>query len=294
VVKRDGAAALRQLLIHDPRLALDIAKGIAVGNDQALAEELCMFTDVHCDGRPDAFDDQDYRVFLDKLEHINELCYHSCRFLGEAAKRVPGDVVDLLLRRIRREATADRRFDAIPDEGLTEALTPLATRPDYPALLRRVRDASIPGGPHQRSVAAFYKALSFNHNDAGIAVLQEWADSDGRAKIEAVVMLLQAAEYDFAFEQTDFVTRLLESAERHGADCVDDVLDCFYTGAALSERRGVAGRPFPRDIALRDRARSEIKIHAPGTPLHRLFTRVLRTAEKNIEEVRMEVEEHEE
>ncbi len=293
-VRHNGAAALRMVLAHDARLALDIARTVEVGEDESLANELCMFADVDCNGSPSAFNDEDYRVFLAKLEPIKHLRFHACRFLGEAAKQVPGDTIDFLLRRIDRAAGADWGFEPIPDEGLTQALKPLAERSEYQHLLRRVRDASIPGGPQQRFVAELYQALSLNHSEEGIAILGEWVDSGEREKIEAVATLLRGVRYDFAFEHLDFVARLLERADRHGPDCTDHVIECLHTSVVSAERRGVFGQVFPLDRALRDKARSAIKIHPPESGLHRLFGRMLQTAERNIEQVTMEIEEHEE
>jgi hypothetical protein len=158
-----------------------------------------------------------------------------------------------------------------------------------------VRDAAIPRQPlAELWLAKLYRSLSRNLAEAGVQVLGEWFDSGDRERIQTAARFVQETHGDFVFDHVEFVVTALERAEAIGQECLDHVTSCFCISATCGSRSGVAGQPFPRDLSLRDRSTAELANHAPGTPAHRLFERILHRAQRNIRDSLLEAEEREE
>ena len=294
-VRRNGVGALRKVLHHDARAAIDMALAVDVGDSEALAIELCKIADADWQGRPEEFTNSDYQALLGKLDRVNELDYSLVQFMTQAVIRIPDDVVGLLLRRIEHAVSTRRNgYHAIPFDGLRQLFESLEGHPQHAILLQRTRDASLPKNSLlNHDLGRLYRSLSLDFDTNGLAVLQEWVDSGERERIEAVASLLREANNSFVFQRSDFVVHMLERAEQCGEDCIRTVSNCFYSVAIGGTRTGTPGKPFSHDIAMRDRARTQMNGLSPGTSAYRLFEQVLRSAERDIRQANLEGEEME-
>lgn len=294
-VKRLALIALPALAQPQPRAAVALALKADVGQNDRLADELCgMFTRQAGGIDPALLTDADVDAVLTKLEAISTLDdHHVHQFLAHAAKRRPQGVVALLLNRIGREDLQPGGGGrALPFDGFHLQLQGLVDSDQYQQFMRVVRDRMLGAkGADRFWLPRLFKELSLNFSPASLQVLGEWVTSGDPGKVEVVGSLVSEASPNFVFEQVGFVTTLLDRASKAGNTCHRRVLCALGDSAKSHSKQGVSGRPFPEDIALRDRAAGVAKSLTPGTPIRRFFEYLNKYAEAQIRDQSLRDEE---
>jgi hypothetical protein len=292
-IKCNAVGALRNLILRDARLRLDLARQVEVGSSDSLASELCAVLEPTSGLTEEAITDDDYRAVLSKLDAVNNLNHQVFEFLSRAAARLPNEVIGLILRRINRaDFRSNPDYRPIPYGGLPGIFTSLEGTAAQAPLLRQVRDQALTDGSiRHMDLARLFQCLSNNFGATGLEVLREWIDSADATKVVAPARFLQEARPSFVFDNIEYVEHALEQAERLGSECYRKTGSAFYFSAVGGPKQGVAGEPYPQDIHRRDRARATLEGLVPGTPIYQLFDDVRRHAERDIENEYLEAEE---
>ena len=134
-----GAAigSLAALAEAHPRVAIDLTKGVEVGDNVHLAKNMCQ---LFSNGRGVPFQEltsDDLKALLHKLEDVQEIeDYYINTFLVKASEQDARAVVSLLLTRIRKKDDEGAQYDALPCLGVSEPAYRFGRKPrprDHPA-----------------------------------------------------------------------------------------------------------------------------------------------------------------
>lgn len=257
-VVRVALHALGILAGRDSSRALQLALEVDPGEHSDIADELFGALSHLPEGGLSSLDKDTATVLLTKLDSVQDLGRHwTEQFLSHAFKTVPRAVVDLVLRRVRRQSvSADIDFRVLPYD-FESAFTEVGDIVADTELLREIRDLWIEAAGDVRFwLPKLFAGISQSYNESAREVLSEWIDAGNAEQIEAVVGLVSAASWRFVFVHSDFVLALLRRAADLGPDSLESAKSTLLAVAATRGGSGVPGQPFPHDVEARDRAKS--------------------------------------
>lgn len=283
-VRRTAIFSLAALGRAQPRLAIELALAVEVGEDKDIARELFQIFHAGLGIAIDALKDDEMEVLLGKLEAVSDIDDHwVMEFIKASVRRVPKSTVHLLISRLNRASGEDHTYRPLPFEPLD--LDGVESSPDYEDILREIRDQAATVGPLVREfyLPKLFSSVSKNFSHpVALEVLSEWIGSGETQKIEAAGSLVKGAPSDFVFDNAEFVRSLLEKSHEAGEECYRHVCGHLYGAAISGISWGTPGKPTPRDIALRDRA-SEIARGLPGgSPVRKFYESLVEHAEVSI------------
>ena len=284
-VRKLAIASLGALAEASPKVAIDLAKNVEIGDSEVLASELCLlfygdwglpFGELKAD---------DLKVLLSKLKDVPDIGdYWINAFLVKASELDALSVVGFLLDRIRKEHNGKSRYDALPILGFRDPLVGLGTSPDQEKMLRNIRDASLEQGRSGgRWIPQLFLEISPGFESAtSLKVLGEWADSGNDDKIKAAARLVSGARPGFVFQHVEFVSNLLERAYAASDDTYQAVSSTLASIALSGIRSGTPGQPMPEDVATRDQAAAVANTFDAGSPTYRFYDSLAKSADASI------------
>jgi hypothetical protein len=271
------------------QLAISLALTVDISDSAELARELFQVFNPRRDIPPSVLTDEALDTLLTKLELVKRL--DGCpdyigEFLAYASRRRPRSVVQLLLNRIERSATAyNTEYEPLPHgEGFENRLNGLAKSEEYEDLLRTIRDRTLKKQHHERScLARLFKEASLQFTNVSLKVLEEWINSGDSEKIQVVSFLLSEAPQEFFFTNVEFISNLLEQAYDLEDDCYQMVSSVLYSSATFRVGFGIPGQPFPHDVALRDKSAAIAAQLVVGSPSHRFYESLAQGAKASVQ-----------
>ena len=227
----------------------------------------------------------DLNVLLSKLESVQDIDdFHINAFLVKASTQDAKAVVALLLTRIKKKGNEGTSYRALPILGFRNRLVGLATSPDQENILREIRDTSLePGWAIGYWMPQLFREVSSGfESSASLKVLEEWINSGSADRIKSAARLVSDAQPAFIFKHVGFISNLLERAHAAGSDSYRSVSGNL-TGSALNgTRSGTPGQPMPHDVAIRDQAAAVATQFDAGSPTHRFYAFIAKSAEASI------------
>lgn len=279
--------ALAALAEINPKLAIDLAKGVEIGENVCLAEKLFR---LFSDGGGVPFQEltsDDIKILLAKLEGVQKIEDHYINtFLVKASEQDARAVVGLLLTRIRKKDDEGGNYNAFPILGFQNPLAGLAASPDYESILREIRDISLdPGSSDGYWMQKLFREVSLDFESAvSLKVLNEWINSEDAAKIQSAARLVSRAQPEFVFKNVEFTANLLERADAARSDCYRSAASILRSSALSGTRSGTPGQPMPEDVAIRDQASAVKSSFDAGSPPYRFYDSLANVAETSIRE----------
>lgn len=113
--------------------------------------------------------------------------------------------------------------------------------------------------------------------------LEKFIDSGKAGDFELVMTVLREAAHSFVFDQEAFVIRFLRRAKSFGAELLERATNALHASATSGVRTGVPGKPFVRDLELRDAAEAVLSRIGRFEPAYELYDALLRDANSDIE-----------
>lgn len=222
-------------------------------------------------------------LFLEKLVAVERLhAWEITHFLGKVAEQAPVEAARFLLARVKAPVSRDYRYDPIPFEELDEAFAHLRDSPEWPGVLREVRDCAL--DPDARDVVSAFALLSLGYASESVPVLEEWllpgASTD---QIAAIVSLLKEAGTDFFFKHQGFLRRLVAAIEGLGGDAQSVLLARLARHACPNGGVKAVGVPDPKEVECMERAEAAAAACDPGDPLRAYYRRVAAEARRSID-----------
>ena len=194
-------------------------------------------------------------------------------------------MVDLLLKRIRRQGSEGVKYSALPSLGFRNPLTGLAASPDQEDILREIRDTSLePGWPIEYWVPQLFREISSGfESSTSLQVLDEWVNSGDPGRIKAAARLVSGADPSFVFSHVGFVSNLLECAHAAGEESYRSASISLGRSALSGTRSGTPGQPFPQDLALKDQASAVATQFVVASPAYKFFNSLAESADASIQ-----------
>ena len=285
-VRRLAIGSLASLAEAHPRVAIDLAMGVEVGDNVHLAEEMCqLFFDGH--GIPfRELTSDELKTLLSKLEDVQKIEYYFINtFLVKASEQDARAVVGFLLTRIKKKDD-EANYHALPISEFQDPLIGLAASPDHENILREIRDISLePVSSGEYWIPQLFREASLDFESAvSLAVLNEWINSGDAARIQSAARLVSRAQPAFVFKNVEFTTNLLERAYVASSDCYRSVASNLTSSAISGPRSGTPGRPMSEDVAIRDQASAVMSQFDAGSPPYRFYDSLVDFAEASIRE----------
>jgi len=288
-VRAAAVDAVPFLAQRHPRRAKELLLAVDVTDNVPLAETVLRAFNPHVGFDYSALTKQDLRALLRKIARLDRIDgYETSEFLDHAATRVPSDVVTLLLKRLSRCKERDdvhTDYVPLPYEAFHHPLDGLRASPTYAGDLRRIRQRAYRARPGMIHfwLPKLFALVSAGIDATALAVLDEWVVDTEPAKLRAVGALLRDAPRSFVFTQTDFVTRLLETASRAGRDTYDRIVSDLYGSATQGIRHGTPGQPYPEDVAMRDSAAAMAERFRDQPAVRDFYEAIVKHADSSIE-----------
>ena len=284
-VRKLAIASLGALAEASPKVAIDLAKYVELGDSEVLASELCL---LFCGGWGPPFGEltsDDLKVILSKLEDVPDIDDHwTNTFLVKASELDAVSVVGFLLDRIRNEHNGNSRYYALPILGFRDPLVGLGTGPEQEKTLRYIRDASLEQGQSIGYwIPQLFREISLGFESAtSLIVLDEWINSGNANRIKAAACLVSGAQPGFIFKHVGFVSNLLERAYAASDDTYQAVSSTLASTALSGARSGTPGQPMPEDVAAREQAKAVAGTFNAGSPAYRFYASLAESAEATI------------
>lgn len=313
-VRGQAIRSLSGLAEAHPRVATDLAKGAAVGDNVHLAKNLCQ---LFSNGRGIPFREltsDDLKAFLSKLEDIQEVDdYFINNFLVKASEQDARAVADLLLTRVRKKTDGRpgcrpigttitsvllkmmvrKKTDARPDYrplpilGFRHPLIGFAASPNQESILREIRDTLLEPGSSsiEHWMAQLFREISLDFESvASLKVLNEWITSENAGRIESAACLVAEAPPAFVLRNVEFTANLVERADAAGSDCYRSVASNLTRSALSGTRSGTPGQPMAEDVTMRDQASAVKSNFDAGSPPYRFYDSLVNLANASIKD----------
>ena len=279
--------SLAALAEAHPRVAIDLTKGVEVGDNVHLAKNLCQLFSNGWGVPFQELTSDDLRALLHKLEDVQEIeDYYINTFLVKASEQDARAVVGLLLTRIRKRGNEEQGYDPLPIAGFQNPLVGLAAGPDQETILREIRDTSLePGSSVKYWIPQLFQEVSLDFESAAsLKVLNEWINSGNAVKIKSAARLVSDAQPAFVFKHVRFIANLLERAHAASLDCYQSVTSNLASSALSGTRSGTPGQPMPEDVAMRDQASAVMSQFDAGSPPYKFYDSLAKSAKASIKE----------
>jgi hypothetical protein len=299
----DELALMRELSKHDDvNVRLQVARGLAYSTiDRAVRIRLLL--GVRIDGSSevaagvaDAFtgtlslDDltaAECAHLLGAIAEVDKIDdYHIGHFIAGASRRNPWAVYETLKGRIaKRQATESATsFDPIPYAWSA----PLVIRetPEFGDILADLRGwvAADPSWERSHWGAMLLGALARKFDRTVLDALVPGPIDE--ADLIAATALLREMPASLIWTEVDWVAAVLDRAAFLGDNCFRRVAAELESAVMSGVRSGIPGQPFPQDIEQRDRSAAAAESFTPGTPAHRFYRSLARSAERAIRDAR--------
>jgi hypothetical protein len=307
VVRHQTATTLLRIKKHHPQLALALSLKAPVTEDSG--RDLDMVFATIDEAGVEHLDQEQRKQLVSKLVAVPDLEYFGIRVLASLGSRDPDSVVDVFGQRLRsgREANGYRPipFNEFQSEPLADADKQTRRRvvdsllllgPDLNALDRRelgklVWKLTVPGiddaDPDDKLLAERSEQIE-TALDALEGILET-----GERGIETATAVLFEMPWQIILDRYRWIAALLDRAQAIDAKHADSLGQSFFAGGIGGLHGRSMGEASPRWVRTADIAREALNALPPGSPGHRLFTDLLRAAERELEDDRKEDDEME-
>jgi transcriptional regulator with XRE-family HTH domain len=291
-VRRNIVRAVKRFTTEYRAVGLDILLSIDITDSKEIADEvLGEFDERYGSYKTEDLSDQQLHQLLNyllKCPSIDD--YHINIFLSNISFTHPTITLKLLTDRVEYKEKNDKleAYDPLPDSSSRREPLRFHETSQYEQILRIVRNwANVKTGSWIRFNYGkdLFKLISSGFNNVTLIVLEEWIMSEDQNQLEAAAALLSEAENAFVWENQQFVTNILERAQKYGSNCYQRVSSSLYGSVIQGGRSGIPGQPFPEDIIQRDRSFEIMSDLPPGSPAQRFYKMLY-------DEARIQIERH--
>ena len=231
---------------------------------------------------------------LDGLVACDNLdSYAISEFLAEISALKPREVLDLYTARVDHDQNT-HPYDPLPHHFRDQPPLRFRESGNIRVVIHRICDWTLEALDdwHRSFWAPDLFALATGNVDGQVLdLLDNWAGTSDPQRLQVVAHLLRDLPDDYMWESVAWVNNLLERAYALGDDCYNTVSAGLHASVTSGVRTGDAGKPFPADIKQRDRSRSVAATLTVGSPAHRFYTSLVKSAQASI---RWTQEQHEE
>lgn len=287
-VRLNIAGGLRHAVTFDQSTRIGVVMAIHIGGISSIAEEVVGNFGKHGDLKLKDLSPGQIRSLLAELTQCDDIgSYQIGGFLAAVSATDPDAVLQMLRSRVAHaeKKSTDFEYRPVPYEWGVGSPLQFRDSPDFVGVIQQVCDWFAE--PHGESHREFWTPLLFaavvgRIDDTVLDALSGWAGSSDPARLETISHLYRHAPRVLVWTKSDWVIKLLERADALGIDCFDRVTSGLYSSVVSGGRSGKPGEPFPEDIEQRDRSLEAVAKLSVGSPAHRFYTSLVKSAEASI------------
>lgn len=281
---------VRQVSQVDIDLALELTVSADFGGTQRLAHDYLMWIGDENVMPFDRIDVSCVEAILEKLVALSEIDdYWIQEFVKRALKHYPDTVIEFLIARVHVALDrGDWSYRPVPWSSSLRGGFGLMLQSNAHRWLRRLFDWALAQELAGESVLSWFgdlvRALCNVNDPAFIDFFRQWIEGAGRAGSPITVAVIREAPQDFVFMHQDLVIWMLRMARSQGIDALNKASSALFASAVTGSRSGTPGEPFPKDLALRDRAADVLSGLTRQEPAYELYSLLHRHALQAIEQ----------
>lgn len=293
-----GYAIASLLFFKDTTLksqAIKLALDIDISDDWELADDLCSIFKPKSGIDIADLENDEIETILSKLEMVETLenNVHGrgiwiCQFLNLCSEKIPDKVIEFLFKRIdnvkrTQITTSYKYYQPLPHRDFRDCLKGIFLSPNYKSIMKRVRDRIISNERDIFWIPILFSEISKNYSPESIEILNEWIDTGEKDKIVGIGILIQEAPTNFLFDNTEFVSKLIETSYNISEECHSEVIKSLNYVEWSEGKSGIFGEPYPTDVKMRDLGEEYAKKYQKGSPTERFYYSLSKSARKSIE-----------
>lgn len=286
IVRRHTVFAARAISSVDPSLARELVTTVRFDDSAALADDVAA-----------AFGPQGYVQWgtlsvseadsvVDQLADCTSIDeYNIVVLLVEISRTAPESAADFLIGRIERWERAASPLDYTPLPHTWHRMPVFTSDRRYGDRLRRVLKWMADSADDARRRIAGGELFALMAGDFGeepLAVLREALSSGDVQQVKIVGAILSQAPRNLLWEQVDFVTLALRSADLYGEEAVQRVGGGLHAAAFKGMRSGVPMEPFDWDTEQRDKSAEILGALQPGSVEYKFYESLVESAKRGI------------
>jgi len=232
-IKKSSITLLRKFPLEMQEIAKELILNVNVNSNEDLAESLSEVLFIIIENNLQAFSNEDLRMIISKFKKIrnfNSNNYFLNNFLKYCCENIPEDVINLLIDRIKYKSSKkdikDINFIPLDSAGFHNLLgEKISLNQNYKEILRKIRDLFLVSKEiHKSYLSILYIEISNKFSPDSIEVLEEWLNEKDYKKISYVGLILERAPSNFIFENSEFVSKLVETSYELGKQCYDKII----------------------------------------------------------------------
>ena len=227
------------------------------------------------------------------LDHLESLQDHwTGVFLEQMIRRMPGEVVDFVCRRLESaEQRRDWGYAMISDRIHANQGFGLLKQPEGFAHLSRLLDWAVDRLADHDIGYEFGNAVGalcgeFSNDDT--AMFLRWMRSGDERHFKVVAAILREVSNRFVIDHAEFIQELLYFAEGSSPKSVEMLTSSVYAATVSGSRSGTPGEPFREDLEMEEIAGARLKELSRFDPARTLYTWLLSHAQENIKRQALE------
>jgi len=289
-VRRSIVRSVERFSPNQKLLALEILLYIKFTDSKEIADEvLGEFENKHGKFKIEDLSETQLKKLLTDIVSCQSIDdYHMKLFLGKLSIKKPKETVKLLMDRIEFDEVNPelKDYDPVPLSWDWNEPLHLHKTDQYEKLLRDVRNwATIKTGNWKRFYygSILFKMISSGFDEIALKVLGEWIFSANEVQLIAASALLGEAPKNFVWEKRQFVTKILDHAQKFGTKCYRRISSSLYRSVQQGLKSGKAGQPFPEDLKQHDKSREMMQRLPAGSPAYRFYKSLFEEAKSEIE-----------
>jgi hypothetical protein len=203
-------------------------------------------------------------------------------------EKFPEKVIDLLIRRIEIANTIQtgnfwNEYCPFPYLGFDDCLNGVIKSQIYPQILRNVRNHVIFYEDVGKFwISSLFLEISDNYCKTSIEVMNEWIYSRDEELVKSVGILVKGADPKFLFDHSEFVSKIIETAYNISDECHSAILDSLYKISINGVKQFIGKEPLVEDINQKNLGEEYAKKFQIGSPTHRFYTSISKSAQRSI------------
>jgi len=285
--RMSAVRAAQRLAQHHPDASIRLLNRVSFADSAYVADEVFQILGPHGDLRPD----QVPKAVIDRLLSELEACpsiegYWVEAFLSDISDIRPTDLVGLLQRRVMRWESIDETADYRPLPFAWNHDLRVRETADLLSVLRHIRDwiaDGVESWKRQHAGPDLFAAVAGRFEADALQVIEEAVASGDDSQLAAAASILRGVPQLFAFDNVEYVQRLLSLAAQAGEEHVQRIGGALSAAVSSGVRMGSPGQPFPEDVDQRDRARDIARSLPSGSVAQRLYLSLEASAEHSIQ-----------
>jgi hypothetical protein len=258
-----------------------LVRNVDIGRDSHLADQYCQIVGTGpFRVSASVLDIETIRTMAAKLVHVYELDkHHFGEFVAFVSGLIPLEIVDLLEARLEYAQTRvsdDREplYKPLPSPQHWSSLSAIRQSPHYEDALQRLFELGI-GYPDQSPYLDNFFWRFGTLDETTFCVLDDGLHSVDLERFRRTLQLLCDAPKNIAFSHPGFALHVLTEGEMRSAEWGNTAMDilvnnCISTGGF----QAMGPHAIPIGAGVSDRARPLLEACEPGSPLHRLYSRL--------------------